>query len=294
VIGPGHEDVRSAGAAGFGEAVTFSWGDLEQNVFGSLRLGLTGSSPALKSGLGLLFRGSAAVAASAGGGEEDNAPDWRHLSAGGAMTETIEPLTCWRAVLDAEDGGFDMTFTALCPPVEPGADAGALEGYEQLCAVRGTVRCGGEELHVDGLGQRGRQWGVTDWDSMELSRSVSAWLAPDAAVMLFASRPSKAKGHEGERTSAFILGAGAEGEPAVVVPVAEPRLSTVYDGEGRQLRAGMELWPAEEDGFARRAAGEAVGGTSLELGRLRLDASFFSWRMEGRDGVGRYDVWRRK
>jgi hypothetical protein len=292
MIESGDEDVRPPGAAGFGEAVTFSWGDVERNLFGSLRLGLTGSAPALKSGLGLLFRGSAAVAASAGGGEEDHAPDWRRLTAGGATTETIEPLARWRAALDAEGGSFDLTFTALCPPVEPGADAGALEGYEQLCAVQGTVRCGSEEIQVDALGQRGRQWGATDWDSMELSRSVSAWLGPDAAVMLFASRPRKAKGHEAERMSAFILGPGAEGERAVV-PVAEPRLSTVYDGEGRQLRAGMELWPAEEDGFARRAAGEAVGGTSLELGRLRLDASFFSWRMEGREGVGRYDVWRR-
>lgn len=293
MIEPTDEEVRPTGGVGFGEAVTFSWGDREQHLFGSLRLGLTGGAPALKSGLGLLFRGSASIAASAGGGEEEHAPDWRRLSAGGAVTETIEPLVCWRAALDAEDGSFDLIFTALCPPVEPGTDAGALEGYEQLCTVRGAVRCGEEEFTVDGLGQRGRQWGVTDWDSMELSRSVSAWLAPDAAVMLFASRPRKAKGHEKERVSAFILGPGAEGEP-VVVPVAEPRLSTVYDGEGRQRRAGLELWPAEEDGFARRAAGEALGGTSLELGRLRLDASFFSWRMEGRDGVGRYDVWRRE
>ncbi len=294
MIESGDEQVRPSGAAGFGEAVTFSWGDMEQNLFGSLRLGLTDSAPALKSGLGLLFRGSSAIAASAGGGEEEHDPDWRRLSAGGAVTETIEPLARWRAALDAEDGSFDLSFTALCPPVEPGADAGALEGYEQLCAVGGTVRCGEEEFTVEGLGQRGRQWGVTDWDSMELSRSVSAWLAPDAAVMLFASRLRKAKGHEAERMSAFILGPGAEGEPSVVVPVGEPRLSTLYDGEGRQRRAGLELWPAEEDGFARRAAGEALGGTSLELGRLRLDASFFSWRMEGREGVGRYDVWRRQ
>ena len=34
-------------------------------------------------------------------------------------------------------------------------------------------------------------------------------------------------------------------------------------------------------------------GTTLDLGRLRLDAAFFRWRMEGRMGVGRYDVLRR-
>lgn len=292
MIDASDERVRPPEGGGFGEAITFSWGDPGQNVFGSLRLGLTGSAPAVKSGLGLLFTGAQAVAASAGGGEEDHDPDWTRFSAGGATTETLEPLARWRAVLDAEEGGFDLIFAALCPPVEPGSDAGALDGYEQICTVRGTARCGGDELEIDGLGQRGRQWGATDWDRTELARSVSAWLAPDAAVMLFATRPRKARGHEDERISAFIVGPGADEELAIV-PVADPRLSTVYDGEGRQRRAGLELWPEEEEGFARRAAGEALGGTSLELGRLRLDASFFSWRMEGREGVGRYDVWRR-
>ena len=28
----------------------------------------------------------------------------------------------------------------------------------------------------------------------------------------------------------------------------------------------------------------------LDLGRLRMDCAFFRWRMEGREGVGRYDV----
>jgi hypothetical protein len=34
-------------------------------------------------------------------------------------------------------------------------------------------------------------------------------------------------------------------------------------------------------------------GSSLELGSLHLDCSFFAWRLDGREGVGRYDVLRR-
>jgi hypothetical protein len=83
-----------------------------------------------------------------------------------------------------------------------------------------------------------------------------------------------------------------EGE-AAVRRVAEPRLSTTYDAQGRQRRAGLELWVAEEDELPRRAAGQVACGTSLELGRLRLDCAFFDWRMEGRVGVGRYDIVRR-
>ena len=61
---------------------------------------------------------------------------------------------------------------------------------------------------------------------------------------------------------------------------------------GRQRHAGLELWVGE-DGFPRRAAGEVLCGTTLDLGRLRLDCAFFRWRMDGREGVGRYDVLRR-
>jgi hypothetical protein len=49
----------------------------------------------------------------------------------------------------------------------------------------------------------------------------------------------------------------------------------------------------DEDDFARRVAGEVLCGTTLDLGDQRLDSAFFQWRMEGRSGVGRYDVLRR-
>jgi hypothetical protein len=57
----------------------------------------------------------------------------------------------------------------------------------------------------------------------------------------------------------------------------------------------MELWPAGDSGdeWARRAAGEVLCGSSLDLGALRLDCAFFRWHLEGRPGVGRYDILRR-
>ena len=36
---------------------------------------------------------------------------------------------------------------------------------------------------------------------------------------------------------------------------AEPRLSTTYDAEGHQRRAGLELWVGEDDPLPRRAGG---------------------------------------
>jgi hypothetical protein len=78
-----------------------------------------------------------------------------------------------------------------------------------------------------------------------------------------------------------------------VVEIDNARLSTTYDADGHTRRAGLELWPAGEDEWARRGAGEVLCGSSLDLGALRLDCAFFRWHLEGNAGVGRYDIVRR-
>ena len=104
--------------------------------------------------------------------------------------------------------------------------------------------------------------------------------------MLSSLRPTGARGHDEEAVWAAVVEAG---EP---VRVVDPRLSTTYDGDGHQRRAGLELWP-EADGAPHRAAGEVLCGSTLDIGALRLDCAFLRWHMEGREGVGRYDVLRR-
>jgi hypothetical protein len=153
--------------------------------------------------------------------------------------------------------------------------------------VTGTVTLDGRARRVDCLGQRGHIWGATDWKRIELARTLSAWLGADRAIMLAAARPARARGHGEEAIAGWLVDGG---EPS---PIEDPRLSTTYDGELRQQRAGLELWMDEESQIARRASGRVVCGTTLDLGDVRLDSSFFTWRMEGREGVGRYDVMRR-
>jgi hypothetical protein len=81
-------------------------------------------------------------------------------------------------------------------------------------------------------------------------------------------------------------------EPEGLLEVEDGRLSTTYDADGHTRRAGFELW-ARDAGWPRRAAGEVLCGSSLELGALQLDCAFFRWHLEGRAGVGRYDIVRR-
>lgn len=297
MIGPELEDARPGGGPGFADAVTFAFGDPAAGVYGSARLGLLGGDPPRATALGMLFAGGEPVATPAGGADAGN-DGWKRFSAAGITATIVEPLRRWRIVLDSAEAGFELDFDALSEPVELGEDTAVarvagLRGYEQPCRVRGTARAGAASFSIDALGQRGHQWGTADWEHMESARSVSAWLGPELSAMVSAVRPAGCRGHDQEAISAFVVESAGEGLASVVGEVAEPRLSTLYDAAGHQRRASAELWPAGEDAYPRRLAGSIVCGTSVELGPLALDAAFFAWTMDGRKGVGRYDVLRR-
>jgi hypothetical protein len=295
MIGPEYETVRvgEPGAAGFGDAVTFAFGDPAQALYGSARLGLVPGEPTLASGLGLLFRAGELAAVNAAGGVELERADWSAVEAGDVRATIEQPLQAWQVAYDGDEGGFELRFEALGPPAEVGggalaASAARLHGYEQLCRVTGSARCGEERLQIDCLGQRGHQWGAPNWERIALARTVSAWFEDAPGVVLASVQPDGSAGHAAEVVGAALLG---EQEATAI---ADPLLSTTLDGDGRQRRASLELWETrDEDAYPHRAAGEAVCGTTLDLGRLRLDCAFFRWRMEGREGVGRYDVLRR-
>ena len=287
-VTPDLETPRPPEGEAFSDAVTIAFGDPGAGVYGLARAGLAGDEA---SGLALLFRDGQSVAMRAENGPAENG-DWATAS---VRSRVVEPLSRWTAEFDGgAEGGFALELSALGDPAviapdSPAGEAGGMAGYEHLCRVTGTARAGGQEIAVDCLGQRGHLWGSPDWDSMSLARTLGAWIGDDLGIVLSAVRPADSREHDTERVTAVVL----EGAPVAARPVADPRLSTTYDAEHRQRAAGLELWPPGEDPYPRRGAGEVVCGTSLDLGRLRLDCAFFRWRMEGREGVGRYDVLRR-
>jgi hypothetical protein len=301
-IGVEHEQPQRAAGEGFSDAVTLSFGDPVANVFGVARIGFSTAAGGvvLASGLGMLFADGSPVAVRADGGLPVSALAWESVDAGGVRTAVVEPLQAWQVVFTSEDGsaGFELDFTARSVPaaLSPGAPVarvGGMQGYEQLCRASGSATVGGEPRPIDCLGQRGHTWGAPDWDRITLARTLSAWMGDDLAVTLTAIRPAKARGHGDEAISAFLLVAPEDADVAAAVEIGDPRVSTIYDGDGRQRHAGLELYIDDEDDYGRRLAGEVACGTSLDLGRLRLDCAFFVWRMEGRAGVGRYDILRR-
>jgi hypothetical protein len=266
------------------DAVTFAWADPDAGLYGLARVatGLGADSVEQPSALAIAFAGREPLGAVAMAGDD----------AAEAVSATVEePLRRWTLRSEGEPA-FALEFAATTPSAELGgrekaAKAGGLEGYEQLCRVTGTVRVGGRSRAVDGLGQRGHTWGNPDWDRIALTRSVGAWLQDGTGVVINAVRPAGMTAHADEAMWAAAL----DGERARAVDDA--RLSTTMDEDGRQIRAGLELWLEKSDDYPFRGTGEVVAGSTLELGALRLDVAFFRWHVEGHTAVGRYDVIRR-
>ena len=280
------ERVRTPAGEGFADSVTVALGDPGANVYAVARLGIVPGGEPRASALAVLCAGGRPVGAVAQGQLEVQAPEWAALEAAGVRMETLEPLAGWRVAFTAEGAGFDVRLSALTGPIEL-EEAGGMQGYDQLCRVQGTAVVGGSERPLDGLGQRTHAWGVADWDRMESVRTVGAWIGEDLAVGLQAVRRAGARGHDADAVSAWMLGEDGPQQ------LSEARLSTTYDDAGRQRRAGLELWEREDSEYPHRVAGEVVCGSTFELGALRLDTAFFRFRMEGREGAGRYDLLRR-
>lgn len=176
----------------------------------------------------------------------------------------------YRAVVEDR---IDLEFSPVSDPAQ-------LAGSRvRVCRVRGTV----DGRRLDCMGTVGETIAPPEWAELDALRAVSALFDSEHAVLAVARRPRGVPGHGRELVSAALLTGGD------LRAVEEARLSTVYDGEGRQRSAGLELWMPGED-FPRRAAGEVASGTTLELSGLRVNASVFTWRMEGREGAGAYEL----
>jgi hypothetical protein len=149
----------------------------------------------------------------------------------------------------------------------------------RVCRVRGEV--GGTK--VDCLGTVAEAREVPAWEQLDALRSLSVLVDERHAMLAVARRPRGALGHGEERVVARLM---LEGE---LLAIEDARISTVYDGEGRQRSAGLELWLPGED-FPRRGSGTAVAGSSLELEGLRVHVAVFDWQLEGREGMGAYEL----
>jgi hypothetical protein len=164
--------------------------------------------------------------------------------------------------------------------LEPVSEAADLEDVSvRICRVRGDV--GGRRVECLGTVSETRR--TPEWDELELLRTVTAIADEENAFLAIARRPRGADGHGDERATGVLL---EDGKPH---KVDDTRISTVYDGGGRQRSAGLELWVRGED-YPHRGSGAAVAGSSLDLTGLSVHVAMFRWRLDGREAVGAYEL----
>ena len=176
----------------------------------------------------------------------------------------------WRARLEDR-------FALELEPRSAEIDLGAVTA--RVCRVRGEVT----GRAVDCLGTFAITREPPRWEELDAVRSICALVDEENALLALAHRPRDAAGHGDERVRATLI---VEGEPR---EVEDARISTVYDGGGRQRSAGLELWLPDEE-YPRRGSGLVIAGSSLELDPVRVHAAVFRWRLDGREGIGAYEL----
>jgi hypothetical protein len=235
----------------------FDFADPERGISGSLR----------PSGAAVLFDHDAVIAA---GAAEPHLTD----EGGEASVE-----------LELDGAALSVQISRLGTPV---GLHGERSGDEELavCRVLGELRRDGETVELACLGIRSDAVSDREPADVSVTRSIAVAFADGSILALRAARPQGADEHGSEEVVAAL--ADAEG---VLTEIREPLLSTHYDDSGRQLSATLELWPEEEEPMPPiRAAGSVVCGTSLSDGERRVDLAFFRWSMDGKPGLGRYEI----
>jgi hypothetical protein len=57
-----------------------------------------------------------------------------------------------------------------------------------------------------------------------------------------------------------------------------------------QRRVSLELWPDAEYSRPLRGAGTLISSTRVQRRGLDAEIAFFRWSVEGREGLGTYEV----
>jgi hypothetical protein len=118
-----------------------------------------------------------------------------------------------------------------------------------------------------------------------LRRAIGIVFADGGLLALTSVLPSGREGHGEEEIAAVLC--DPDGAP---VEFGEALLSTEYGEDGVQRRATLELWTDAEDGHPLRGAGTLISSARVRRAGLDAEIAFFRWSVEGREGLGHYEV----
>lgn len=126
---------------------------------------------------------------------------------------------------------------------------------------------------------------MSEGSEQALRRSIGIVFSDGGLLALSAVRPPGAGGHGEEQVTAVLC--DPDGAP---FEVSETLLSTEYGPDGVQRRATLELWTDGDDGQPLRGAGMLIGAAKVSQAGSESDIAFFRWSVEGRQGLGHYEI----
>jgi hypothetical protein len=118
-----------------------------------------------------------------------------------------------------------------------------------------------------------------------MRRSIGIVFADGGLLTLSGTAPSHGGGHGEEPLFAVLCDPDAG--PVVF---EEALLSTEYGEDAVQRRATLELWFDTGDGRALRGAGTLISAVTAAADGLETTIAFFRWSVEGREGLGHYEI----
>jgi hypothetical protein len=189
----------------------------------------------------------------------------------------------------SEDGTLRLILKTADESVEaelspsPAVTAPANGNGTESAPCTATVRVTGQRRVIECQGFLTR-WGADPLADAGVLRHL-AMPAAEGGVLVVLGRGEPGADFAGESSSALLLDSdgGATSYP-------DAWLSTQYDDDGRQTRAGLELWSAEPEAPPMRAAGTLVGQVAERDGGVT--AAMLRTSAEGAPGLGSYLIWR--
>ncbi len=116
-------------------------------------------------------------------------------------------------------------------------------------------------------------------------RSIGIVFSDGGLLALTSELPRGGAGLDEEQVTAVLC--EADGAP---LTFEETLLSTEYGEDGVQRRATLELWPSVEEIRPLRGAGSLISSVQVRRQELDSQIAFFRWEVEGREGLGTYEV----
>ena len=118
-----------------------------------------------------------------------------------------------------------------------------------------------------------------------MRRSIGIVFADGGLLTMSGTASADGDGHGEEPLFAVLC--DPDGAPVVF---EEALLSTEYGEDGVQRRVTLELWPDVDEGRPLRGAGTMISAVEIEADGLETRIAFFRWSIEGREGLGHYEI----